>query len=295
MKDELYLSENYETEHASTWFLRSKAMKVGYMTNAWGAVMAHCGAANNANSAFYVSTGADSEAISGIAAIGYEYIEIFDGNLMAYEGKEDVFKKLLADNKVSLLAVYAAANFIYDEILDEELFRIKKAAAFAKKFGASQIALGGGATRFDGIKEGDYKKLALTLDKVCDIADGLGMTASFHPHKGSLVESPQQLDKVMPHTRINLCPDTGHVVLGGGDPLAVVKKYADRIKYIHLKDINDGMFCPLGKGSIDFVPIVDALKGKDVIYAIECDGWNGDPKEGAKITFDYLKAKLGFA
>jgi inosose dehydratase len=271
-------------------------MKVAYMTNAWGAVMAHCGAANNANSAFYVSTGADSDAISGIAANGYEYIEIFDGNLLAYEGKEDVFKNLLAANKVSLLAVYSAANFIYDEILNEELFRIKKAAAFAKKFGASQLVLGGGATRFDGIKETDYKKLALALDKVCALADELKMTASYHPHMGSLVQSPEQLDKVMPHTRINLCPDTGHVVLGGGDPLAVVKKYTDRIKYIHLKDVTkDGMFCPLGKGGIDFPPLVAALKGRDVLYAIECDGWNGDPKEGAKLTSDYLKVKLGFA
>ncbi|GMO30437.1 MAG: sugar phosphate isomerase/epimerase [Termitinemataceae bacterium] len=273
-------------------------MDVAYMTNAWGAVMAHCAAANNVNGAFYVSTGADKEAVAGIAAAGYNGIEIFDGNLLAYEGKEDVFKKILSDNNVSLVAVYSAASFIYDEILDEELFRLKKAASFAKKFGASQIALGGGATRYDGIKETDYKKLAAALDKVCDIADGLGMTASYHPHMGSLVQSPQQLDKVMPHTRIALCPDTGHVVLGGGDPVAIVKKYADRIKYIHLKDVTkEGMFCPLGKGDIDFPAIMDVLRkaGKPVVYAIECDGWNGDPAEGAKITAAYLKSKLNFA
>jgi inosose dehydratase len=270
-------------------------MKVAYMTNAWGAVMAHCGAANNVNGAFYISTGADGAAIAGIAAAGYEAIEIFDGNLLAYEGREAEFKKLLDSNKVQLLAVYSAANFIYDEILAEELYRIKKAAAFAKKFGASQIALGGGATRYDGIWEGDYTKLAAALDKTVDIAGELGMTVSFHPHMGSLVQSPEQLDKVMPHTRINLCPDTGHVALGGGDPAAIVKKYADRIKYIHLKDVTKaGMFCPLGEGTLDFAAIAAPLKGRDVLYAIECDGWSGDPAEGAKITAKYLKAKLGF-
>jgi inosose dehydratase len=270
-------------------------MKAAYMTNAWGAVMAHCGAANNVNSAYYVSTGADAEAVAGIASAGYERIEIFDGNLLAYEGREDRFKKLLDDHRVSLLAVYCAGGFIYDEILPEELFKIRKAAGMAKKFGASQIALGGGATRYDGVREGDYKKLAAALDKVCDMADELGMTASYHPHMGSLVESPEQLDKVMPHTRIWLCPDTGHVVLGGGDPAAVVKKYADRIKYIHLKDVtSSGMFCPLGKGTIDFPALVSGL-GKDVLYAIECDGWDGDPQEGARITFDYLKTKLNFS
>jgi inosose dehydratase len=258
--------------------------------------MAHCAAANNVNSAYYVSTGADAEAIAAIASAGYEQIEIFDGNLLAYEGREEAFNRILSDNKISLLAVYCAAGFIYDEILPEELFKIEKAASFAKKFGATQIALGGGATRYDGIQDRDYKKLAAALDKVCDIAEKLGMTASYHPHMGSLVQSPEQLDKVMPHTRICLCPDTGHVVLGGGDPVAIVKKYADRIKYIHLKDVTDaGMFCPLGKGGIDFPAIVNILNKNNVLYAIECDGWNGDPKEGAKITFDYLKTKLNFS
>jgi inosose dehydratase len=273
-------------------------MKVAYMTNGWGAVMAHCAAANTVNGASYVSTGADAGAIAAIASAGYEQIEIFDGNLLAYEGREKEFGELLSVNRVSLLAVYSAANFIYDEILPEELFRIKKAAAFAKNFGATQIALGGGATRYDGIKEGDYKKLASALDKVCDIADELGMTASYHPHMGSLVQSPEQLDKVIPYTRICLCPDTGHVVLGGGDPVAIVKKYTDRIKYIHLKDITKaGMFCPLGEGGIDFPSIVDILNksNPDILYAVECDGWNGDPGRGAEITFNYLKTKLNFS
>jgi inosose dehydratase len=265
------------------------------MTNAWGAVMAHCAAANNVNGACYVSTGADDAAIAGIAEAGYEQIEIFDGNLLAYEGREPDFKKLLDNNKVQLLAVYSAGNFIYDEILGEELYRIKKAAAFAKKFGASQLALGGGATRYDGIKEQDYQKLAAALDRVYDIAGELGMTASFHPHMGSLVQSPEQLDKVMPRTRINLCPDTGHVALGGGDPAVIVKKYAERISYIHLKDVTKtGMFCPLGEGTLDFEAIIAPLKGRDVRYAIECDGWTGDPAAGAKITASYLRSKLGF-
>jgi inosose dehydratase len=273
-------------------------MKVAYMTNAWGAVMAHCAAANNANGAYYVSTGADAEAIEAIARAGYEQIEIFDGNLLAYEGREKEFEGLLSRNNVSLLAVYSAANFIYDEILPEELFRIRKAAGFAKNFGATQVALGGGATRYDGIREGDYKKLALALDKVCDMVGELGMTASYHPHMGSLVQSPEQLDKVMPHTRICLCPDTGHVVLGGGDPVAVVRKYTDRIKYIHLKDVTKaGMFCPLGEGGIDFPSIVDILKKSNphILYAIECDGWSGDPQKGAEITFKYLQTKLNFS
>lgn len=270
-------------------------MKVAYMTNAWGSVLGSNAAMNNVNGAYYVSTGPDAQAIAEIGAVGYEQIEIFDGNILAYEGNEDAFRKLLDDAGVSLRAVYAAANFIYGEILDEELYRIKKAVAFAKKFGATELALGGGATRYDGIRESDYAQLGVALDQVCDMMDDMGMRASFHPHMGSLVQSPDQLDKVMPHTRMSLCPDTGHVVLGGGDPLKIVQKYVDRIDYIHLKDVTkDGMFCPLGTGVIDFRPIIKTLKdgGRDVLWAIECDGWDGDPKEGAQITYKYLEENL---
>ena len=269
-------------------------MKVTYSTNAWGAVMGFAGAMNNVNSAYYVSTGSAIEAISQIAKAGFEQIEIFDGNLLAYEGKEQEFKKLLEDNGAVLTAVYCAGNFIYDEILEEELYRIDKAAGFASRFGATQLVIGGGATRYNGIREDDYNKLAAALDKVCSVADKYKMTASLHPHMGSLVQSPEQLAKVMINTRMKLCPDTGHVLLGGGDPLKVIEKYLDRIDYIHLKDVTaEGMFAPLTLGTIDFDPIVNLLKnsGRPVQIAIECDGWNGDPAEGAGITFKYLEKK----
>ena len=71
--------------------------------------------------------------------------------------------------------------------------------------------------------------------------------------------------------------------------LEIVKKYLDRIYYIHLKDITeDGMFCPLGVGTIDFDPIMKTLADSkiDVEYAVECDGWSGDAGEGARITND---------
>jgi inosose dehydratase len=125
----------------------------------------------------------------------------------------------------------------------------------------------------------------------------LGVTASYHPHMGSLVERLEQLDKVMPYTRIALCPDMGHLVLGGNDPIAVCRKYLERIIYVHLKDVTkDGMFCPLGEGTIDFPALMDLFGNstQNLIYAIECDGWYGDPRQGAKITYSYLKEKLGF-
>ena len=271
-------------------------MKITYSTNAWGPVLAHWAAPNCVNAAYYRCGGKLEQALADIAEAGFESVEIFDGELLEFEGRSGILEKMLEKYGLTLKGVYIACNFIYDEILPEELDRVRRAAQFAKNLGATEIALGGGAIRFDGIRESDYVKLGEALDRVCDLADELGMRASFHPHMGSLVESPVQLDKVMPHTRIRLCPDLAHVKKGGGDPFEVVKKYLDRIDYIHLKDImDDGMFCPLGVGILDIDAIVEVLRKAPhkIEIAVECDGWAGDPAEGARITSNYLR-KQGF-
>ena len=55
------------------------------------------------------------------------------------------------------------------------------------------------------------------------------------------------------------------------------------------------MFCPLSVGILDMDTIVETLKKAphEIEIAIECDGWSGDPAEGARITADYLQ-KHGF-
>lgn len=266
-------------------------MKVAYCTNAWGSVMAHCGAANNVNGAYYVATGDDETAIRSIAKTGFEYIEMFDGNLLAYEERTDELQIIFDRYQVSLKGVYSAGNFIYDEVLSEELYKIERTAKIAASLGADQLVLGGGAVRYDGIRDEDYKKLARALDLTAEMAAQHGLTASFHPHMGSLVESPGQLDRVMEQSKILLCPDCGHVYLGGGDPYTVTKKYLDRIEYFHLKGVDEnGVFCPIDRGVIDFKPIMELLAGSDhaIQLAIECDCSSADPLADAKAGYEYL-------
>ena len=54
------------------------------------------------------------------------------------------------------------------------------------------------------------------------------------------------------------------------------------------------MFCPLGMGVIDFKSIIEILGANknNTLYAVECDGWDGDPAKGAAITYEYLKKNL---
>lgn len=93
----------------------------------------------------------------------------------------------------------------------------------------------------------------------------------------------------MPLTVINLCPDTAHIEAGGGDPVEVMRKYIDRIKYVHLKDYQKGEFLPLGEGHQDFEDMIKVLEDAhyDGWITIELDSYQ-DPKVGAEISRKYL-------
>lgn len=265
-------------------------MKVGYMTNAWGGVVGHPAGVTSVKDLYYLSTGATEEAVAEISKAGYEMIEIFDGNLMQFAGDKKGFTELLAGKGLKLLAVYSGADFIFDEIIEEELYKIEKAASLAAELGAKHLVVGGGAIRSKGIQEKDYIKLAEGLDKVVEIAKKYDLIASYHPHLGTCVQAPEQLDKLMPLTKINLCPDTAHIEAGGGDAVKVVDKYKDRIKYVHLKDYSSEGFLPLGKGRINFDLMIKILKnnGFDGDFTVEADGYSGSPEEAAAVSYEYL-------
>src|SRR5271165_3451247 len=118
------------------------AMDAGYMTNAWGVCAGHPVGVPSIKDLFYISTGSDEEAMKTISEAGFPKIEMFDGNLYAYRNEQNRYRELLTKYGLELIAVYTAANFIYDEILDEEFFKMKKAIELARTFGAKYINVG---------------------------------------------------------------------------------------------------------------------------------------------------------
>ena len=75
------------------------------------------------------------------------------------------------------------------------------------------------------------------LDRLREAAAVRGLTATLHPHVGTMVESGEETDRVIAGSGIGLCLDTGHLLIGGGDPVAVAKSHPDRIAHVHLKDV----------------------------------------------------------
>jgi inosose dehydratase len=148
------------------------------------------------------------------------------------------------------------------------------------------------------------------------VKDKFKMRTVFHHHCAGYVETPQELDALMKNTDpslVGLCLDMGHFAFGGGDPLTALRTYYDRIWHVHFKDyssqvgevsrknqfdyfesVKNGVFCELGKGSVDFKSIVAELRQR------KYNGWivveqdvlpgMGNPKQCAKANREYLKS-----
>lgn len=73
------------------------------------------------------------------------------------------------------------------------------------------------------------------------LLDEYGLKMVLHPHGDSHIETPQDIDRIFKATDpkyVNLCLDTGHIVYGGGDPIEMVRKYPERITYVHIKSFD---------------------------------------------------------
>ncbi|MFF7154963.1 TIM barrel protein [Streptomyces sp. NPDC008139] len=154
------------------------------------------------------------------------------------------------------------------------------------------------ATGLDGYDErpavsaDGWRTLLDRLDAVTDLAASLGVTAALHPHVGTVVEGPAEVDRVLDGSRIGLCLDTGHLLIGGTDPVALARRAASRVTHVHLKDVDpaaagavrggrttytsavqQGLYRPLGQGGLDLTALITHLEsaGYPGWYVMEQD------------------------
>ena len=146
-----------------------------------------------------------------------------------------------------------------------------------------------------------------------------GISLTFHHHMGTVVQDEAEVDRMMENTDaeyVNLLFDTGHFAYCGVDPLKMVKKYAGRIKHVHLKDIRKevvekvraenlsfldgvrlGTFTVPGDGCIDFEPIFKVLEESGyegyMLVEAEQDPAKANPLEYAIKARKYIAEKTG--
>jgi inosose dehydratase len=126
----------------------------------------------------------------------------------------------------------------------------------------------------------EWKRLGSRFTEVARYMQDNGVQMAVHHHMGTVVESQADVDRLLENSgaAVGLLLDTGHMTFAGGDPIAVAKKYADRIKHVHCKDIRRyalaackqrdvsfseavlcGIFTAPGDGLVDFKSVFDVL------------------------------------
>lgn len=114
---------------------------------------------------------------------------------------------------------------------------------------------------------------------------GAGFEPTFHHHMGTYIETPDEIDAFLAATDIDLTFDTGHLLLGGGDPLRDWKRWASRINHLHVKDVDLSVLQAVqarGGNMVDvwasgaFVPVGDGdLALAEFVQEIIADGYQG--------------------
>ncbi|MEU0465256.1 sugar phosphate isomerase/epimerase family protein [Amycolatopsis sp. NPDC006131] len=270
-------------------------MRLGYHTITWGGVTGDPTGVTSVKDLVYRVPGSMPRALRDIAAAGYQGVELFDGNLADFAAEPGRLRDLLAETGLELVSVYTGANFVYSELLPDELHRVRRAAELAAEFGAEHLVVGGGARRAVGTPDSDYDRLGEALDTVAGLAEDHGLSACYHPHLTTIVESPDEVHRLFDRSRIGFCPDTAHLKAGGGDPAGLIRAHRDRVRHVHLKDMRDGRFLPLGQGDVDFDDVFAALReiGYDGWLLVELDHYDGDPAEAARLSKSFLDERTG--
>jgi inosose dehydratase len=144
-----------------------------------------------------------------------------------------------------------------------------------------------------------------------------GYEATLHHEPGTHIEAPWEIAAALEHTSIGLCLDTGHLLLGGGDPVRALKDWGHRINHVHLKDARRGVvgdiireaapvseiwrrhaFCRLGEGDLNIDEVLEDLRRNYTGWLVveqdvlpDPDHMTGRPALDQRANREFLRAR----
>lgn len=270
-----------------------------------------------------------------IAAAGYAGTEL--GPVGYYPLDAGLLRVELASRNLKLASSYVPLPLEHPTALSTINGIVMRVGALLRIFGVKELIIAANTTPkrleiagsvaedgSDGWSDEQWQQAATSLTAAARLArDTCGMRVVFHHHAGTPVETPTEVARLMEMTDpdlVGLCFDTGHYCYGGGDVLDAARQFADRIWYVHLKDLRADtlervrrerlhmrqawamdVFAELGQGCIDFPAFVDILRARsyqgwmiveqDVVRRPDRQApWS--PLESAKQSRAYLRDVL---
>jgi inosose dehydratase len=252
--------------------------------------------------AFEITVGVDPNVpppltlLDEVSAAGYGGIDL---GPLGYLVGVDELRVRLRDRGLALAGGYFQIEFDDPTRLPDELVQLERlldvfdAAAnggpparptLADAGSASRLAQPGRAQADQSLGWGDagWAQFADSMARVVERCRDRGYEPTFHPHTATYVEAPWEIDRLLSLTDVGVCLDTGHLLLGGGDPVQAIRDWGDRINHVHLKDakldvihgiVNDRApvraiwerraFCRLGTGDIPLDVVLENLRGQN--------------------------------
>ena len=252
-----------------------------------------------------------------------------DRGISATEFGPDGFLPAAAGEKAATLARYGLRGLgqfvpvvLHDPATDPlPVVREAMDGLVAAGAGVVVVAAATGQDGYDErpiLDEPGWTTLTANLERVSAEAAARGLVAALHPHVGTMIETGAETVRVLRDSTVDLCLDTGHLLVGGGDPVEVAGSHPGRIAHVHLKDVRldvaeqvragrlgyaeavaRNMYVPLGRGDVDIEAIVHSLESHGYMgwYVIEQDtmldpppGPPDDlqPSRDARASMDYL-------
>ncbi len=238
----------------------------------------------------------DSGTVLGeMSALGLRATELGPPGYLPEEPAE--LKTLLDSHKLRLVGGFLAvvmhdAGQRWSTMDDAE-----EVAALLASVGGEVLVLAA-ATGLDGydrrprLTNEQWRTLIETAARIRDVAARHGLRTVLHPHVGTHVETTEEVERFLADSELPLCLDTGHLLIGGTDPVDLARRYPRRIGHVHLKDVRSaiaevvragqisythavgaGMYVPLGDGDVDVPALVRVLTdaGYTGWYVLEQD------------------------
>ncbi|WP_020666684.1 sugar phosphate isomerase/epimerase family protein [Amycolatopsis nigrescens] len=192
----------------------------------------------------------------------------------------------------------------------------EESAALFAACGAEVLVLAA-ATGLDGYDERpaltgpQWETLVATVHRIDGIAARHGLRAVLHPHVGTHVETEAEVERFLADSAVALCLDTGHLLIGGTDPVGLAGRHPDRIGHLHLKDVRaglaedvragrlayteavgKGLYTPLGDGDVDIEALVRLVHqaGYRGWYVLEQDTALGERDSAEPPTADTARS-----
>ena len=249
------------------------------------------------------------------ASVGLEAMEAGPEDFLPPDPAE--VKALLSGHSLGLVGGFVPAVLHEPQVRQEGLDLVERRAKFFSEAGADTLVLAAttGSETFEEVVDMDeaaWKEFSENLRRVEEICAQHGLTAVLHSHYGTVVETDEQLWRFLEGCDTGLCLDTGHLVIGGSEPLEVAEKAADRVKHVHLKDVDrevarrlgareigfkeacmEEAFRPLGDGDVDVARLVEILDRSNYSgwYVLEQDIMvASEPPEGEGPVNDIRKS-----